>query len=119
MKTKVDKQYTLPYQMNQVKADLAEFKERYTDNDLIMYFADETGRNINHYGCDIIRMDVEGFPAGSYFNDVTHFHVEAIIETATAIHKVSFYTDIDMNITLKTMFGDDAYILKTYELINR
>ena len=66
MKIRINKEYTTIAQAPKVKADLAEFKARYTDGDLLNAFRDAA----DFWGClagDITSCTVEGMPAGTDF----------------------------------------------------
>lgn len=86
----------------QVRADMKEFKSRYTDGDLVnaawrqLYekYEELTG---NRYPCgdDVLRVLVK-----AYAHDWkgTHFRVEFMLDRFDEICEVSFYTDMDLYI---------------------
>ena len=99
MKTSVNKDFTTLAQLPKVKADLREFKERYNDGDLKRAFCDAVSSN-GMYCADIVSVDVEGFPAGSVFNDETHFSVTMLCRDYGNFYDAHFYCD--MNLTVDT-----------------
>ena len=95
MKVTYDKQYTCPAYVQQVKADMKEFKARYTDNDLINFFKQQVSAAYTGDG-DVIRANVEAF--SSYGN--TLFSVNLVTENPIGFCRVSYFCDMDLNITV-------------------
>lgn len=109
MKITVEKKYTTLEKLPQVKADMKEFKARYTDNDLLNAFVDATDI-IDPYAADILRCDVEAFPAGSDFDDETHFGVEMVTFTYAKVCVLRFYVDMDLTVDTRKAYLSDSML---------
>ena len=110
MKIKLNRKYTEDYQIDRVKADMKEFKESFTEADLLNIFRDAAG--FNKCG-DIIKMDVEAFDAGSYYGEETSFHVDILLDGYSEMTKISYYADKYMNIT------EDLITIRTFKEVER
>ena len=114
MRCMVDYDYTTRLEKQRVLDDLREFKERYTEGDLLRKFYSETD-NVDVTG-DVVYFKVYGFPGGTYYNNATHFRVEALLEGFRKIYKVRFYCDLEMNIDTRTV-PTKMYDFERYELV--
>lgn len=124
MKIKIDKTYTEKWQEEKVKADLNEFKECYTDGDLLWAFMgamNERGEECPDMNTrDITVCNVKAFPAGRDFADEngiqpTHYEIEMTVENPyREIDKIRFYTDNALSVSLYVRsFGET---LKMYDI---
>lgn len=102
MKTRVNKDLTTLAQAAQVKADLAEFKARYTDGDL-MHFYNEATDDPRGYCHRIIESVVEGFPGGSAYNDETQFCVSLIAIDYASVVEIRYYCNMELEIDTRTL----------------
>lgn len=95
MKIKIDRTYTAGYQVPQVKADIAQFKEKYTEAD-VLYIA---RTQLDFWkGNDIIKFEIEAFPGGSYYNNETHFSFHIVLDGYYAMWKIDGYMNLEGNI---------------------
>lgn len=120
MKTSIIKEYTTIAQAPKVKADLAEFKTRYTESDLLNAFRDAA----DFWGCmagDIISCTVEGMPAGTDFiengEEPTHFCITITVDdNFSEIAKIRYYTNMDLTIRLyASSFGETVKLFDIKE----
>lgn len=108
MKITVDKRFTAEYQRDQVKADIAEFKARYTDRDVLDAFQAQSDC-WKGWSQDIIRCNAEALPAGAYYGDVTVFSFEILLESEVCFVKIRCWLDMDLN-----LFGENSWKVKEY-----
>lgn len=97
MKIKINRTYTEPEFMEQVKGDIKEFNERYTLADVINAFTAQTEKHIGNCG-QVVKVDADAFPAGWAFGNVTSFSFDILLDRTYKIVRVHFYTDIDLNV---------------------
>ena len=121
MKMSINKEYTTLKQAEQVRRDMREFKERYTHGDLLRAFCDATDIN-ETWNHDILSVTVEAFPAGSYFDDVTHFHVKMLTHGWRKFCEIDYYCDLDLNVDTRDLtdwqgvsMGKKLYSCEVYE----
>ena len=129
MKMSIYKELTAKYEEDTVREDMKEFKESYTDGDLLRMFQDALdARGIpSPYmnSAYITACNIKAFPAGTDFADEygrqpTHYEVKMTIDDGCLeIDKIRFYTDNELNIDLfVTAFGEThrMYSLDRYTL---
>ena len=97
MKITMDRKYVEDYQVDRVKADMKEFKERYTDGDLLREFMDQTG-NVKPYAADIVYCNVKAIDSGWAYGNTTCFQVSMLCDGIIAMYKLSFYIDMDLKV---------------------
>lgn len=118
MKITVEKEYTTLAALPKVKADMKEFKARYTDNDLLSAFWDAV--EIDHpWGHNVISANVESFPGGTDFDNKTEFHVSLITHGWREFCEIDFYCNLDLTVdTRDLMFspGEKMYSQRVYKL---
>lgn len=113
---KVDKGFAkTKEQQMKVREDIKEFKERYTDRDVLRAFEEAVGWNGGAFA-EIVKATGEAFPEADWYGADTSFCFEMILDDRIAMHKIRFYTDLDLKIQITTMFGDDMYRIKTFKL---
>lgn len=123
MKITVCKEYTTLSQLPQVKADISEFKARYTDGDLKTFFCDATGNN-SMCCADIVSVNVEAFPGGTDYNNETHFSVTVLCRSWHRFIEAHFYCDMELQINTGDLLdyrgistGKKMYSVDVYELV--
>ena len=97
MRIKLNKKYTEGHQIERVKEDIKEFKEMYTEADLLNAFREQTNYYKN-YCADIIKLDIEAFDAGTHYDELTTFMVFMILDGINEMTKIRFYADKNLNI---------------------
>ena len=97
MKITIDKLYTAGYQMEKVKADIKEFKECFTERDILSEFRRQYDWHKNECA-DIIRCEISAFPAGWACGDYTSFSITLWLEGYHEMNKLSFYMDNGLNL---------------------
>ena len=121
MKITVDKNYTTIAQLPKVKADMKQFKETFTDSDLLGEFYRQTGieSGWNH---DILSVSVVAFPAGFFYGDDTHFSVEIITRGWREFREIKFYCDECLSVDTRDLtdykghsMGEKMYSCRIYE----
>lgn len=101
MKITVNKDYTTIAQIDQVKADVKEFKARYTEGDLKRAFFDAVDIHPAN-SSDVILCRGDAFPGGYEYNNETHFSMEMLltnnIDCLLGFCRIHFFCDMDLNI---------------------
>lgn len=97
MNITLDKENTTIALKDQVKADMKEFKARYTDSDLKRAFEDalDYGKT---YGGDVLKADVQAFPSGWINDNATHFAVDMLVDNCIALYRIRFYCDMNLEV---------------------
>ena len=91
LKIKIDKTYTADYQIDRVKEAIKEFKEVFTENDLLAMFRSEFDWHDN-WSCKIVKSEINAFDAGTFYdNNETTFAIKMLLEGFSEIDKISFY----------------------------
>lgn len=114
MKTSVCKDYTTLAELPRVKADLKEFKARYTDGDLKSFFMDET-QDYSAWCHDVVSASVQGFPAGTDYNDETSFCVDLVTMGTSEFCKIRFYCNMELQIDLREVPGINGTPMKLWK----
>ena len=91
MKITIDRDMTEAYLVDRTKAQMKEFKEIYTDGDLLRMFREAINCTELGYNFDIIRCNLRAFPGGWAESDETHYCVEMLLEGFKEFYKVYFY----------------------------
>lgn len=114
MTTKVDREYTTLAQVAQVRADLKEFKARYTDGDL-MHFYNSATDDARGYCHRVVEAVVTGFPGGTDYGNETHFCVELIAVDYNDVLRIRYYCDMNLDIDTRTLVdGTKMYSTTVY-----
>ena len=90
MKIIIDRNYTEADMMARTKEQIKEFKEIYTENDLLRMFTEATGE-VTGFVEEIVYCRLSAFPGGSQETDETHYSVDMLIDTFKAMYKIHFY----------------------------
>ena len=107
MKIKIDKTYTEEYMMERTKEQAKEFKEMFTDGDLLWMFREAVDMEDELYGLDIIRCNLSAFPGGTMETDENHYHVEMLCEGFKVFYKLSFYISQSAEIDTRDIWMHD------------
>lgn len=91
MKITMDKDMTESYMIERTKQQMKEFKEIYTDGDLLRMFRDAIDDCGLGYNYEIIRCNLRAFPGGWQETDETHYCVEMTLEGWKEFVKLRFY----------------------------
>lgn len=119
MKITINKEYTEKYMMERTKEQAKEFKEAFTDGDLLRMFREAVGMESELWNLDIIRCNLSAFPGGTMETDENHYCVEMLCEGNDVFYKLRFYIsqsaeidtrDIWMNDHLDKMYSMKKYI---------
>lgn len=113
MRIKIDKEFTMDYQIERVKADAKAFKEMYTDGDLVNAVNKEF--NLSIINPDIIKVEVEAFDSGNAYNEKTSFAVRMILDDWHDIYKIRFFCDLGLDIRKYTVYGDNMYQIRKFK----
>lgn len=109
MKIKINKTYTAECMMERTKEQAKEFKEVFTDGDLLRMFAEETGTESELYNLDVIRCNLSAFSGGTMETDETHYHVEMLCEGFNEFYKLSFYISQSAKIDTRDIWINDHW----------
>ena len=90
MKIAIDRKYTEASKMERTKEQIKEFKEIYTEDDLLRMFTEATGQ-ITGFVEEIIYCRLSAFPGGTQETDETHYSVDMLVDTFKAMYKIHFY----------------------------
>lgn len=104
IRASVDKDFTEPWLLEQVKEDIAQYVEAFTPSDIFRAFQDameEAGLDdelgVEGWGDYITECTAKAFPGGTDFNNKTHYCVEMTAEGFKDGHeeitKYRFYTN--------------------------
>ena len=109
MTIKVDTRYTPADKMARTMEQKKEFKEIYTDNDLLRMFSEATGETFGfveetHY-CRL-----SAFPGGTMETDETHYSVDMMIEAWKVIYKIHFYISQSGEVDTRRVWAGDHYM---------
>lgn len=119
MKITIDKTFTESYMMPRTKEQAKEFKEAYTDGDLLRMFRDayeaDTGEVSEIWNPDIIRCNLEAFPGGYQETDENHYSVDMLLEGFGVFYKVHFYISQSCVVNTRNIWMQDHYI-KMYQV---
>jgi len=107
MKIKINREYTTLDMVERTKAQMKEFKETYTDADLVRMFREAIGENNNNRLHDeILRCELSAFPGGTAEKDETHYSVDILLEGFRRFTKIHFYINQSAEI--------DTRVIRTY-----
>lgn len=91
MKITMDKSFTESNRVERTKAQMKEFKEMYTDVDLLRMFREAIGDSSLGFNYAILRCNLRAFPGGYSETDETHYNVEMLLEGFREFIKLTFY----------------------------
>ena len=116
MRITIEKTFTTLDKVERTKQQMKEFKEMFTDGDLLRMFRDAT--NAWEYGyCDkIIRCDLEAFPGGTMETDENHYSVEILLEGFRRFTKVHFYISQSAVVDTREVPDGNGGLMKMYSI---
>ena len=91
MKITMDRAMTEDCMIERTKNQMKEFKEIYTDNDLLRIFRDATKTEDLSLNYKIIRCNLSAFPGGYFETDETHYMVDMLLEGFREFVKLHFF----------------------------
>lgn len=97
MKITVDKELTTLAGAEKVKADIKEFKARYTAGDLWREFFDQTGIDCP-WNCEILQVTGDAFPGGTFYDNETQFSLKIIAKGFYEFYEINFYCDSNLKV---------------------
>lgn len=97
MKITVDKELTTLAGAEKVKADIKEFKARYTAGDLWREFFEQTGIDLPSWNYEILQITGQAFPRG-IIDDETQFSLKIIAKGFYEFYEIKFYCDSNLNV---------------------
>ena len=109
MKITFDKTYTDKYMMERTKEQAKEFKEMFTDGDLLRMFREAVDMESDLYNLDIIRCNLSAFPGGTMDTNENHYHVEMLCEGFEQFYKLSFYISQSAEIDTRGIWMHDHW----------
>lgn len=110
MKITMDKSFTGPNRVARTKAQMKEFKEMYTDGDLLRMFREAIGDSSLGFNYDIIRCNLRAFPGGYNETDETHYCVEMLLEGFREFVKLYFYISQSGAVNVKSVWVGNEWI---------
>lgn len=116
MKITMDKDLTEKWMIDRTKEQMKEFKEAYTDNDLLRIFRDAINDDTLYHNYDIIRCNLRAFPGGWRETDETHYCVDMLLETYKEFVKLYFYIDQSLNVTTRKWENISHEWVKMYDV---
>lgn len=90
MKIIIDRKYTEAHMMERTKTQIKEFKEIYTENDLLRFFTEAVGETLPFVE-EIVYCRLSAFPGGYTETDETHYSVDMLLDTYNKMYKLHFY----------------------------
>lgn len=116
MKMILCKDYVESYQIERVKADMKEFKARYTEGDLIRFFRD-TVEYYDGYNAEVIKAEIEAMDSGYALGNKTTFWCHMILNNCLNMYRFDFWMDMDGTIDTRTLAGNrKMYKIQKFEL---
>lgn len=114
MKIRIDKEYTSPYSLEQVKGDMISFKHCFTNNDLYRFFCEQVCIPAD---CDeVLKCEVEAFSSGCYTENHTAFRVELVAHGFGKYVEISYFCDSFGTVDTSTdLRGGKMYRITTYK----
>ena len=110
MKITIDKRLTTIDKAERTKAQAKEFKEIYTDGDLLRMFRDAVDGWQYGYSDEIIRCNLEAFPGGTMETDENHYSVEILLEGFRLFTKIHFYISQSGDIDTRYILDGDKWM---------
>ena len=117
MKITIEKRYTTLDKVERTKQQMKEFKEMFTDGDLLRMFRDAVDGWEYGYGDEIIRCNLEAFPGGTMETDETHYSVEILLEGFRRFTKIRFYISQSAVIDTRDVPLKNGETMKMYEIL--
>ena len=115
MKMKLDKNYILASQLDDIKQAAKEFKEMFTDGDLKMVAIDQLGID-GLWGQDIVYCNVEAYAASYDLPTTSAFTVEMMVDGYHTIYKIRYCCVVDYSCEhfLRVNTDPVTYSIKTF-----
>lgn len=110
MKMLIDREFVTLAKVDLVKRALKEFKDHFTESDLIQMHNEEFDCSC---GGEVLKCTVTGFNSNNYNDDVS-FAVSMILDGCMEFIKIGFY--VDYNHETFSIAHDNDDILHTYEV---
>lgn len=121
MRITIDKHFTTMDMIPRTKEQIKEFKEIYTDGDLLRMFRDATNTWDRGWADTIIRCNLEAFPGGTMETDETHYSVDILLEGFRRFTKIHFYISQSGVVDSREVWDGDKYMpmwtIESYGLI--
>ena len=91
MNITLDKALTEKEKTSRTKKQMKEFKQMYTDGDLLRMFRTAVQDETLGYCCPVIKCDLAAFPGGYMETDETHYSVNMLLEGWKEFIRIRFF----------------------------
>lgn len=109
----MNKEYTTIAKAERTRRQMKEFREMYTDGDLLRMFRDATDTWQYGYSDEILYCKLSAFPGGTQETDETHYSVDMLLEGFQRYTKIHFYIsqscEIDLRLVPIPMWSIETY----------
>ena len=116
MRIKINKSYTTLDKVDRTKQQIREFKEMFTDSDLLRMFRDAVDAWEYGYGDKIIGCNLEAFPGGTMETDENHYIVEILLEGFRRFTKIRFYISQSAEVDTRELPDGNGGLMKMYSI---
>lgn len=103
MKITIKKEYTTLDKVERTKQQIKEFKEAFTENDLLSMFMEAAGTDIGLVD-EVVYCKMEAWPGGTQETDETHYSVDMMLDCYKAIYKIHFYISQSAEVDTRTIW---------------
>ena len=120
MKITIDKKFTTLEMVERTKEQAKEFKEMYTDGDLLRIFMDTFDNDIE-VNPEIVRCELSAFPGGTMETDENHYSVNILLEGWRRFWKLHFYISQSGEVDTREVWDGDKMVkmwdIEEYRLV--
>ena len=116
MKITIEKKLTTLDKVERTKQQMKEFKEMFTDGDLLRMFRDAMNGWEYGYSDEIIRCNLEAFPGGTMETDENHYSVDILLEGFRRFTKVHFYISQSAVVDTREVPDGNGGLMKMYSI---
>ena len=116
MKITIDKNMTTVDKMQRTREQVKEFKEIYTDGDLLRMFRDAVDGWKYGYSDEIVYCNLSAFPGGTMETDETHYSVDMLLEGFRRFTKVHFYISQSGEVDTRRVFDGQGGMMQMYSI---
>ena len=116
MKISIDKKFTTLDKLERTKQQAKEFKEIYTDGDLLRMFRDAVDGWHYGYSDEIIRCNLSAFPGGTMETDENHYSVEILLEGFKQFTKIHFYISQSGEVDTREVWNCNGGTMKMWDV---
>lgn len=103
MKITIKKEFTTLDKLERTKEQIKEFKEAFTERDLLGLFMEATNTEIGVVD-EVVYCRAEAFPGGAQETDETHYSFDMMLDCYKSIYKIHFYITQSAEVDTRTIW---------------